>query len=196
MPVISNALTSNYIFNKQVFLNQEFFAPPSKRITLTMQKPILLLIISLALFSGCDRKEKRSSSSAQTPATTSTPKAAEAQPSPPIQPAQPSELKSQPVAVTATDSEKLAVGEKVYKGTCSICHKTGLNSAPRMGSRKDWELRLAQEKKLLYSRAINGYRGSKGSMPSRGSNPRLSDVEIKAAVDYMVEHAIPAWSVD
>lgn len=163
-----------------------------------MQKPILLFFVSLAFISGCDHKEKGAPSSAQTPATAATPKTAETRPSPPpsMQLAQLSELKHQPASGIAIDSEKLAAGENIYKGTCSICHKTGLNSAPRMGSRQDWELRLAQEKELLYSRAINGYRGSKGSMPSRGSNPRLSDEEVRAAVDYMIEYAIPAWSVD
>jgi cytochrome c5 len=65
-----------------------------------------------------------------------------------------------------------------------------------MGSKKDWEPRIAQGNDILYSRAINGYRGSKGSMPSRGSNPRLSEAEVKAAVDYMVANAVPSWSME
>jgi cytochrome c5 len=65
-----------------------------------------------------------------------------------------------------------------------------------VGTKKDWEQRLAQGNDVLYSRAINGYRGSKGSMPSRGSNPRLSEAEVKAAVDYIIEHSIPSWSVE
>ena len=163
-----------------------------------MQQQTLLFIASLALFSGCDRKEKESVSLMQTPATAATPKAAEimapAQSS--KQPTQPDGLKPQPVSVATTDWGNLAAGEKVYKGTCSICHKSGLNGAPRMGSKRDWEQRLAQGNEVLYSRAINGYRGSMGSMPSRGSNPRLSEAEVKAAVDYIVEHSIPAWSVE
>jgi len=163
-----------------------------------MQIQILLFITSLALFSGCGRKEKEPVSPMQIPAPASIPKVAETQAPAQTskQPPQPDEFKPQPVAVAAADLEKLAVGEKVYKGTCSICHKSGLNGAPRMGSRKDWEQRLAQGNEVLYSRAINGYRGSKGSMPSRGSNPRLSEAEVKAAVDYIVEHSIPAWSVE
>lgn len=64
-----------------------------------------------------------------------------------------------------------------------------------MGSARDWEPRLAQGKETLYKRALNGYRGEKGSMPSRGSNAKLSEDEVKAAVDYMYEHAIPAWDI-
>lgn len=65
-----------------------------------------------------------------------------------------------------------------------------------MGSKRDWEPRIAQGKGVLYDHSIHGYRGTKGSMPSRGSNPKLSEAEVKAAVDYIVENAIPAWSVD
>lgn len=89
-----------------------------------------------------------------------------------------------------------ATGVKVYKSTCSICHKSGLRGAPRLGNKQDWESRLAQDKEVLYDRAINGYRGKKGSMPSRGSNTKLSVDEVKAAVDYMIEHAIPTWSME
>jgi len=65
-----------------------------------------------------------------------------------------------------------------------------------MGSARDWEHRLAQGKETLYKRAINGYRGEKGSMPSRGSNAKLSEEDVKAAVDYMFKHAVPTWSVE
>ncbi len=91
------------------------------------------------------------------------------------------------------DTPDLVTGEKVYRGTCSICHKSGLRGAPRLGNKKDWEERLAQGNEILYERAIKGYRGKKGSMPSRGSNTKLSESEVKAAVDYMVTHAIPSW---
>lgn len=163
-----------------------------------MQKQILLFITSFTLLSGCDSKEKEVVSPMHTLATTETPKAAEtlAPAKTSKQPPQLNEIKPQPVSAAAPDLANLAIGEKVYKSTCSICHKSGLNGAPRMGSKKDWEPRLAQGNEILYSRAINGYRGSKGSMPSRGSNPRLSEAEVKAAVDYIVAYSIPSWSVE
>ena len=149
-----------------------------------MKKQTLLIVIaSLALLSGCGGKNKE----VAVPATAATPDAAAA-PKPPSTP-QPNEVKPQTVAATPD----LATGEKVYKGTCSICHKSGLKGAPRLGKKQDWEARLAQGKEVLYDRAINGYIGKKGSMPSRGSNSRLSEDEVKAAVDYMVVHAIPSW---
>ena len=155
-----------------------------------MQKQILIAIASLALLSGCGGKNKEVAAPVSAPAATATPNAAAA-PMPPSAPQpQPNEPKPQAVA-TAPD---LATGEKVYKGTCSICHKSGLKGAPRMGNKQDWESRLAQGNEILYDRAINGYIGKKGSMPSRGSNARLSENEVKAALDYMVAHAIPSWT--
>jgi len=132
----------------------------------------------LALVSGCGGKESGNPVSGSTPATTEISRATQ------VQSAQ---------VETVPDP---ATGEKVYKSTCSICHKSGLKGAPRMGIKEDWEMRLTQSSEVLYDHAINGFRGKKGIMPSRGSNAKLSNAEVKAAVDYMVEHAIPSWSLD
>ena len=146
-----------------------------------MQKQILVLIASFTLLCGCGGKNKEIAAS--TPATA------------PLSAQQPpqNDAKPQPVSVASPDP---ATGEKVYKSTCSICHKSGLNGAPRLGSKKDWESRLAQGSEVLYGHALNGFRGSRGSMPSRGSNPRLSEIEVRAAVDYMTAHAIPSWTME
>lgn len=137
------------------------------------QKTILIAVASLALLAGCGGKNGE----AAAPATPQV---------------QSSEVKPQAAAaVIGPDT-----GEKVYKSTCSICHKSGLHGAPRMGSAADWEPRLAQGKEILYDRAINGYRGKKGSMPSRGSNTKLSVEEVRAAVDYMVAHAVPTFTME
>jgi len=168
-----------------------------------MQKQFLLFFTLFALHSGalltgCDRTINGVVSPKHPLATTDTLKAAETPPPAQTinQAPQTNELKMQPASAGTPDLVNLAIGEKVYKSTCSICHKSGLNGAPRMGSKKDWESRLAQGNEVLYSRAIKGYRGSKGSMPSRGSNPRLTEDEVKAAVDYIVVNAIPSWSVE
>lgn len=138
-----------------------------------MSKQILIATALSAFLAGCGGN----SGGAATPA------------SPPALQLQLNEIKPQAAA-----NMDLITGERVYKSTCSICHKSGMSGAPRIGSKEDWEPRLAQGKEILYDRAIRGYRGEKGSMPSRGSNVRLSDSEVRAAVDYMVMHAVPAWS--
>lgn len=88
-----------------------------------------------------------------------------------------------------------APGAKTYKSTCSICHKSGLHGAPRFGNREDWVTRTANGNEPLYDHAIKGFKGNKGIMPARGSNYKLSDDEVKAAVDYMVAYSLPAWTV-
>lgn len=154
-----------------------------------MQKQTLIVIASLALLYGCGGKNKEVAAPAPAPAIAAAPDTAAAPIPPSAQQPQPNDAKPQAVAA----APDLATGEKVYKSTCSICHKSGLRGAPRLGSKKDWEPRLAQGNEILYDHAINGYRGNKGSMPSRGSNARLSENEVKAAVDYMAAHAIPSW---
>jgi len=39
----------------------------------------------------------------------------------------------------------------------------------------------------LYMHALMGFQGTKGLMPPKGGRPDLSDDEIKAGVDYLVE---------
>lgn len=163
-----------------------------------MKKQTLLLVTSLVMLPGCSNKNEvattpghaLAAADASKSEDTSTPAQALEQPP------QLNNAKPRPVTAAAPNLSNLTIGHMVYKGTCSICHKTGLNGAPRLGKKKDWEPRLAQGNEVLYARAINGYRGSKGSMPSRGSNPRLSDAEIRAAVDYIVANAIPSWSLE
>jgi len=80
-----------------------------------------------------------------------------------------------------------ADGKAVFEKVCSTCHATGIAGAPVVGNRDVWEDRIAQGKETLYGHALNGFQGSHGFMPARGGNPELSDEEVRAAVDYMVE---------
>lgn len=79
-------------------------------------------------------------------------------------------------------------GEQVYNGICVSCHATGIPGIPQLGDIEAWAPRIAQGMDVLYQRVIEGYTGQSGiMMPPRGGNPQLSDDEIHAAVDYMVE---------
>ena len=147
-----------------------------------MKKTVPIAAALLALISGCGGKESGTTTTSPVVATPRTPDVSLVY--------QPDKSKMQ------TAAPDLATGERIYKSTCGICHKSGLKGAPRLGSKEDWEERLTQEIDILYDRAINGYRGKKGQMPSRGSNSRLTDAEVRAAVDYMVEHAIPSWTLE
>ncbi|MBS0316947.1 MAG: cytochrome c5 family protein, partial [Proteobacteria bacterium] len=54
----------------------------------------------------------------------------------------------------------------------------------------DWGPRIAQGKDVLYKHALEGFTGAKGTMPARGANPSLTDDEVKAAVNYMVDQSM------
>lgn len=82
-----------------------------------------------------------------------------------------------------------ASGETVYQNTCSACHASGVAGAPVFGSADAWGDRIAKGKETLYQHALNGFQGDSGVMPAKGGNSGLSDEEVKAAVDYMVEAA-------
>lgn len=76
-------------------------------------------------------------------------------------------------------------GESTYHALCTGCHSIGAMGAPRYGDKAAWAPRIAQGMDVLYHSALNG----KNAMPAKGGNPKLSDAEVKAAVDYMVAAA-------
>ena len=78
-----------------------------------------------------------------------------------------------------------ANGEAVYNTTCFSCHATGVAGSPVFGNKELWAPRIATGMDALYHSAITG----KGVMPPKGGNMSLSDDEVKAAVNYMVEHS-------
>lgn len=81
-------------------------------------------------------------------------------------------------------------GPQVYNAACIACHAApGVGGAPPLGDAGEWGPRIAQGIETLYNHAINGFQGSKGFMPMKGGRPDLSDDEIKAGVDYLVEQS-------
>ena len=74
-------------------------------------------------------------------------------------------------------------GEAVYSKACIVCHSTGVAGAPKVGDKAAWEPRLAQGMDTLMSTAVKG----KGAMPPKGGHANLSDAEIMAAIQYMLE---------
>ncbi len=91
--------------------------------------------------------------------------------------------------VAAADTGGAKSGEEVYNGLCKNCHGMAAMAAmmPQLGDKAAWEARIAKGIDTLYGNAINGYAGEMGVMPARGGNPALSDDEVKAAVDYIVQ---------
>ncbi|HYA36794.1 MAG TPA: c-type cytochrome [Candidatus Methylomirabilis sp.] len=89
-----------------------------------------------------------------------------------------------PTANAAGDDK----GKKVYDTTCFACHAAGVAGAPKFGDKAAWGPRIAQGIDTLHTHALKGFQGKAGMMPPKGGNMSLSDADVKAAVDYMVEH--------
>ncbi|MGV6818485.1 MAG: c-type cytochrome [Thiotrichales bacterium] len=81
---------------------------------------------------------------------------------------------------------QLSQGRDVWLETCESCHGYGIAGAPIPMEPEEWSTRLEQEKTVLYEHAIAGFFGPGGTMmPPRGGNDKLTDAQVKAAVDYM-----------
>ena len=80
-------------------------------------------------------------------------------------------------------------GAQVFNQSCAACHSSGIAGAPKLGDQVQWKTRLTKGTEVLYVNALNGISGSTGVMPAKGGNASLSDAEVKAAVDYIVDKA-------
>jgi cytochrome c5 len=90
--------------------------------------------------------------------------------------------KVQPVA-------EVLSGPQVYNQACLACHGAGVGGAPMVGDADAWAGRVAQGRDVLTEHAINGFTGAAGYMPPKGGRVDLSDDEIIAALDYMLEES-------
>ncbi len=107
-------------------------------------------------------------------------------------PGEEQEQAAAPTVETVAEPEPVAVvqsGPQVYNGACIACHANGVAGAPITGDVEAWTARLAQGNEILYRHAIEGFNGEAGYMPAKGGNMSLSDEEVIAAVDYMIEES-------
>jgi cytochrome c5 len=78
-------------------------------------------------------------------------------------------------------------GATIYNNLCGACHTSGAGGAPKL-EKAAWTARNAQGIDTLVKHAIEGYTGSAGVMPARGGNPSLSDEQVHATVQWMVDN--------
>jgi len=76
-------------------------------------------------------------------------------------------------------------GEEVVKAICAACHASGALNAPKIGDSAAWGKLAREGLESLTEHAIKG----KGSMPAKGGNPALSDLEIARAIVYMANQS-------
>lgn len=78
-------------------------------------------------------------------------------------------------------------GSVVYQNLCAGCHTSGAGGAPKL-ERAAWTARIAQGADTLNRHAIEGYTGAAGVMPAKGGNPALTDEQVIATVEWMVDN--------
>lgn len=96
-------------------------------------------------------------------------------------------------AETSSEAAKEAVtaetgpidAEAIVTATCFACHGTGILESPKIGDKTAWDKRLEANGGLdgLVQSAAKG----KGAMPARGGNAGLSDAQVKAAIEFMMQ---------
>ena len=106
-----------------------------------------------------------------------------AAPAPQPAPAAP-EATAPAAAAAAPAATASADGKGLYDKACFACHAAGVAGAPKFGDKAAWAPCVAQGIDNMVKIAISG----KGAMPPRGGST-ASDNEIRAAVQYMVDHA-------
>ncbi len=81
-------------------------------------------------------------------------------------------------------------GKAIYDHLCTSCHTAGVAGAPKLGDKAAWAPRIAEGLDTLVKHATEGYKGPDGNqMPAKGGNPALTDVQVKAAVTWIVGQA-------
>ena len=88
--------------------------------------------------------------------------------------------------VSEVPAEDVAVnGEAIYTATCFACHGTGILESPKKGDKEAWNKRLEANADIdgLVQSAIKG----KGAMPPRGGNAGLTEEQLKATIEFMME---------
>ena len=87
-----------------------------------------------------------------------------------------------PVAAAASQPKS---GKDIWKGTCQVCHATGMLGAPKFGDKAAWAPRIAKGMDTLKDHALHGF----NEMPAKGGNEALSDEDVVKALEYMVSQS-------
>jgi len=95
---------------------------------------------------------------------------------------------AKPEAVeTAEITYDLANGEAVYKKFCFACHDGGLAGAAKHTDTERWAESAAKGIPTLVKNVIEGYQGSYGILPPKGTCMDCSDQDITDAVHYQLK---------
>ncbi len=88
--------------------------------------------------------------------------------------------------------QRVEDGQRVYASACAKCHDTGAGGAPITEQPDDWPGRSALWEAVLFEHVKQGYL----SMPAKGGEPGLSDYDVEAAAEYMLNLSHPSLPRD
>lgn len=88
-------------------------------------------------------------------------------------------------AAAAAGAKTAKAGDEVYKQVCAACHASGALNAPKVGDKAAWAPLVKRGLDDLTANAVKGVR----TMPAKGGNPDLSDIEIARAIVHMANQS-------
>ncbi len=95
-------------------------------------------------------------------------------------------------ALSSATPERMKEGEAAYKANCAKCHDTGVMGAPLTGNTADWEERSELWEGVLMEHANKGWL----KMPAKGGDPSMTEYDVDAAAEYMLNTSHPKLLAD
>ena len=93
------------------------------------------------------------------------------------------------ISICLLTGSAVADGKSVYDSACGVCHTAGVAGAPIVGNKEAWVDRIAQGNDVLFKHVLEGFQGKVGYMPPKGGFAHISDDDVKAALEYMVQNS-------
>lgn len=75
------------------------------------------------------------------------------------------------------------VGKTTYDSACAACHAVGVLNAPKFGDKAAWAARAKNGIDALVRSAVAG---KPPGMPPRGGRPELTEAQLRAAIEHMM----------
>ncbi|MFA7331333.1 MAG: c-type cytochrome [Candidatus Delongbacteria bacterium] len=83
----------------------------------------------------------------------------------------------------------LANGKLVYDKACFACHMTGVSGAAPLTDKVRWETQAAKGMPTLIKHVTEGFTGTFGTLPAKGTCMDCQEKDLYDAIHYMLSQA-------